>query len=249
MTHPVFRDLLLERISSVIGSASAVKGISHLGLRGRAREVFANDLLSPLLLSGQIVGTGAVVDSRGQESGQTDIVVFDKSVLPPELFNESEGLFPIEASAYAIEVKSQINSQELKDSLAKAKRLWTLYPLVDGFRPIPAIFAFGSDLKGVGMVDELERYAKVDPRWFEFPAVRVICIANKGYAYFESKENAARWNYLNSDGKSCEMANFLGGLANTLPDFRKNRTASFVRYGQYLLSPVTFKRFGSIEKE
>jgi hypothetical protein len=96
MTHPLLRDLLAEKIASAIKSASTVRGISHLGLRGRAREIFVNELLAPFLLPGQIVGTGAVVDSQGNESSQSDIVVFDKSILPPELFNENEGLFPVE---------------------------------------------------------------------------------------------------------------------------------------------------------
>lgn len=241
MTHPVISDLLFKRIASAVASADAVKGISHLGLRGRAREIFVNELLLPL--PGQIVGTGAVVDSMGNQSGQSDIIVFDKSILPPELFSEGEGLFPIEACAYVIEVKSKLTAHELKAAHENAGRLWSLQPLVEVFRPFHVVFAFGSDLKGDEIVDELNRYRKLDLRATEFPQVRVFCVAGKGYAYFDDRSRPPHWRYLKANREFEEIANFLGGFANTLPDFRRNRISISIPYGNYLLPGRTFERF------
>src|ERR1700754_1277602 len=244
MTHPLLRDLLAKSIASAISSASAVKDVSHPGLRGRAREIFVNELLMPLLLPGQIVGTGAVIDSLGNQSGQSDIVVFDKSILPPELFSENEGLFPIEACAYVIEVKSKLTSKELKDYIGKSGRLQSLQPLAGVFRPVPTIFAFQSDLSGTEMADELRRYAKLHSQ--EYPCARVICIANKGYAFFAEGEK--QWKFMNSDTKFSNVANFLAGFANTLPDFRRLRNSTQIPYGYYMLDLLNYQNFNNDKK-
>jgi uncharacterized protein DUF6602 len=234
MTHSTVRGLFNQRIDAAKRMAAAASGISHLGLRGRARETFVNELLVPLLLPGQAVGTGVIVDSLGSQSNQTDVIVFDKTVLPPVLFNEQEGLYPIEACAYSIEIKSRLDRREIKASVETIKKLWALRPLVDVFRPVPVIFAFGSDLRRGDIENELRRYLQIDAKGTEHPAIRVICIVGKGYAFFEDR-TMRQWEFLKNEGDNDDISNFLAGFANTLPDFRRNRTSIHLRFGEYLL--------------
>jgi hypothetical protein len=248
MTNSVLRGLLLKRIAAAKYAAEEVAGTTHLGLRGRFREIFVNDLLSPLLLPGQFVGTGVIVDSVGGESAQTDIVVCDKSILPPTLFNEQEGYFPLEACLYAIEVKSRLNSNELKESIEKANRLWSLRPLVDPFRPVPVLFAFGSDLRTGDMEDELDRYFRADQDGKTSPRIPVFCVSQRGYAYFENNQTEGpHWRFVNPAEDCDEIANFLGGFANTLPKFRIQRASTGVPFGNYLLRSQDFKRLKNIQ--
>jgi hypothetical protein len=143
-----------------------------------------------------------------------------------------------------IEVKSKLTSQELKDCIAKGARLASLDPLVNVFRPFPTIFAFKSDLKGGKMVDELQRYTKLDSKYLELPAARIICVANKGYAYFDDRSKK-QWKFMDSDSKFSDVANFLGGFTNTLPDFRRLRNSIQIPYGRYMLDSLDFQSFGN----
>lgn len=241
MTNSAIRDLLIGRMAAAVASAAAVQNIAHLGQRGRAREIFVEQLLEPFLLPGQIVVTGLVVDEHGNQSNQSDVIIFDRSIAPPELFDEREGLFPVEACAYVIEVKSKLTSQELRDAVTKGERLMSLQPLVNGARPVHALFAFQSDLSGVEMLGELERYLKLDSDPSKHPAVPVMCVASKGYACLNARDET-KWSYMNSDENLSGVANFLGGFANTLPNFRKIRNSVSLPYGHYMLDTINFDR-------
>jgi hypothetical protein len=110
----------------------------------------------------------------------------------------------------AIEVKSRLNSSNLRSAIASATTIRSLLvistehwlpsadaekectPLKGGTPlPITALFAFSSDLTGEP-ISELERYRSYDPNADTQPALQVICIYGRGYWY--SKEEG--WNYV-----------------------------------------------------
>jgi hypothetical protein len=69
------------------------------------------------------VGTGFIVATDGRESTQQDVVLYDRSVLPPALYDQEAGLFPIESVLYTIEVKSVLTREELLGAHDAAKAL------------------------------------------------------------------------------------------------------------------------------
>ena len=83
--NTVYRDLILARVQAAVGAAKAVTNITHKGLKGQLREIVIRDLFSPLLPSDVGIGTGEIISANNRQSGQQDVVIFDKSILPPIL--------------------------------------------------------------------------------------------------------------------------------------------------------------------
>ena len=65
-----------------------------------------------------------ITDSQGCQSDRTDLVIYNPNLLPPFLYetNGREGVFPVEASFYAIEVKSRVTADKMKDGSSLARR-------------------------------------------------------------------------------------------------------------------------------
>src|SRR6266478_341587 len=103
-------DLLWVRIQSAVAASRAIDSIAHEGLKGRIREIFVNDLIAPLLPSFVGLGTGKIIDSEGGQSGECDVIVYDRDLMPPLLLGQREALFPIESVLFSIEVKTTLNS-------------------------------------------------------------------------------------------------------------------------------------------
>ncbi len=136
------------------------------------------------------------------------------------------GIFPAESCLYNVEVKSQLNSTELKRSIAGAKSVQELDYLPTQYHtgtktetgspalPISALFAFGSDLEGDNKT-ELDRLLDNDPDGGDNPAIRVLCVVGKGCWYYGSDG----WkNFLATEDHD-EVLNFLAGTSNTIPGF------------------------------
>jgi hypothetical protein len=117
--NKLYRGMVEASIRKAIDVAATAGQLDHRGLRGRAREIFVADLLAPLLYPTMGVCTGVVVDSEGNQSRQTDVIVFDRRIVPPLLLEASEGMIPAESVLFAIEVKSFLDRGEVRDVVAK----------------------------------------------------------------------------------------------------------------------------------
>jgi hypothetical protein len=212
--------------------------MDHAGLKGRFRELFVKDLLRPVLSNEFLAGSGVVVDYTGRTSREADVVIFDKFHIPAVLYNAEEGLFPIEGTYYYGEVKSKLTKNELSDAIEKfrAVRDFSSLPNAQGVGGIPSrfLFAWTSDLKGEGVEKELERYIETDELALIDPAASIICVVGKGYcSALRTPEGKLAWYKLgNADGIQ-EVVNFIGGVANSLIDFRMQRFG--VKFGHYII--------------
>ena len=205
----------------------------------------------------------AMVDHAGGQSPEIDVVVFDRTSLPPLVYGNSTKVLPVEACIYAIEVKTRLTSTEVKDALAKAERIASLDYVSElkvqdrpRSRVLPALFGFASDLTG-DPADEVTRVTKnrpktrypeiawIDGKWWtsEAPALKVLCVAGRCYAYRtlqRDPETGAPGEYMwhmwpsNADPYDEVMA-FVGGLANTVTVEAAARKGLF--FGDYLISP------------
>jgi hypothetical protein len=63
------------------------------------------------------LATGILISNDDQQSAQQDIVVFDRRVLPPLLF-QGPAIIPIECALATIEVKSCLTAAELRKAQA-----------------------------------------------------------------------------------------------------------------------------------
>jgi hypothetical protein len=194
--HRSYRDFYLARVESAVATARAATGITHQGLKGEIREILMRDLFRPLLPADIGVATGQVISSEGATSTQQDVVLYDRRILPPHLFDERTGLFPIESVLFTIEIKSTLNASELRSSHEAAKLLLAFGVLpgehdaadkpIDHkvMRPLSAVFAFDTDLTAQGK-SELERYqgllAEDDTFRSEAgPPLRLLCVLTRG---------------------------------------------------------------------
>ena len=96
------------------------------GLKGQARETAVRTKLESILPGGVGVGTGCVIDSEGNASGQIDVILYEQQFCP--VFNVSDDVsyYPCEAVIAIGSIKSTIGKKELGDiysNVASVRRL------------------------------------------------------------------------------------------------------------------------------
>lgn len=120
--NTLFRNLFLARIAAAVAEARAAALVPHRGLKGQVLEILIRELFRPLLPADLGVGHGHIVSSvEGKESAEQDIVIYDRRLVPPVLYERSLGMFPLECSLATIEVKSRLTREELRDADAKGR--------------------------------------------------------------------------------------------------------------------------------
>lgn len=164
-------------------------GVAHDAEKGAFREFFLSGLLRPLLPDHFAVGSGVVVDGEERQGAQTDIIVYDKRLLPPILLAGERGLFPIDSVLAVVEVKSTLRAGDYDQVVAASRRLSpNSVANPDGMRimtpgrgtdqttlyPLCALFAYRSD----AAMDEVERLEARCPEGHDL--VRLICVVDKG---------------------------------------------------------------------
>jgi len=165
--------------------------IEHDVEMGGFREFFINSLIRPLIPYHFGIASGIIIDAYGHQSGQCDLIIFDKRLMPPIWEAEGRGIYPIDSVLAVIEVKSTLATKDFNAICSNAKKLSpnttanpngmriarpgqldddrTIYPLV-------CIFAYTSE---ADFKDEWKRLVdKVD----EVNAIYIkgITIMNKG---------------------------------------------------------------------
>lgn len=166
-------------------SYELVGGVKHDGEKGAFREFFLANFLRPLLPHQFGVGSGVVVDASGNQSRQTDVIVYDRRRLPPLMLAGDRGLFPIDSVLVMIEVKSILKAEHLSEIVEAAKlvapdgKLRIATPgtmeAESTFYPLFAVFAYESDAKEK---DELTRLEEQSPGGKDL--LRVLCVLDKG---------------------------------------------------------------------
>jgi hypothetical protein len=92
--------------------------LEHPGERGALVERGFLEVLSNHIPEGFGVTSGFVVDSLGNASRQIDIIVYSKA-MTPFVFRGAISVIPIECVIMALEIKSHINSEAIKDAAQK----------------------------------------------------------------------------------------------------------------------------------
>ena len=230
MPSKLLRDEYISKIKNALNRSISVASLDHRALEGRVREIFAEELLKPILYPGTAIGTGKIIDAAGAVSSETDLVIYSRNTLPPYVYGHNFGVYPVESCIYAIEVKSTLTAQEIKSSISKVaqlrnlKHLYSFYPLnfVQPYGPpctttIPILFAFSTDLSPTGK-SEIDRYRENDPDADTKPTIPVICVAGRGYWRFETKRPKPSWLFHPPTDEHDEIIDFISGVSNTIPE-------------------------------
>jgi hypothetical protein len=133
--------------------------LEHAGARGSHREESVRNFLAERLPGGYAVTTGFTFDARDKQSKQLDVLIYRVRDTPFLLAGDPV-LVPCESLLAAIEIKSEINTEELGDALEIASSIRSLRPFDKAFadardRGTPAddrprclfsLFGFGTNL-------------------------------------------------------------------------------------------------------
>ena len=121
-THEYLKNLG-QALVSAYGSAGQA---TTSGLKGSAREKNVRAKLASILPGGVGVGTGCVIDSKGNASAQMDIVLYEKQFCPVFSLENDVCYYPCESVMAVGSIKSAIGKKELYDiynNIASVRRL------------------------------------------------------------------------------------------------------------------------------
>lgn len=236
--NSTYRDLVASRVSTALEAARAMAGVAHAGVKGQLREILVRDLFRPLFPADVGIGTGQIVTVQDQMSGQLDVIIYDRRILPAVLFEGHTGLFPIEAVTAVIEVKSTLNATELRGAIESARNLngqTYLSGLQDPYtgliqqhaveRLVPTLFALDTDLTADGKT-EVQRLAELGGA--DGDSLRSICVVGRGYWFMIGD----RWYKASQTGDGTEVMAFLSSISVSVDRIASTRHRPPL--GQYL---------------
>lgn len=202
--NQLFRERLIANIDLCLVEAENCVRVAHPGMIGNIRQIVVEWLLSPLLPDGIHIGTGKITDSNGNLSAETDVIIYDRRSVPPLMYDEKNGVFPIESVYYAMEVKSTLTAEEFESTIAKGERLRTLV----GRQPHSVLFAFASNLKDS---KDSQRFIQRQKDIRVPLPVSIFCVAGREYGYWDHV-----WKLFTPENKHDEIVAFVVGVMNTL---------------------------------
>ena len=235
-THQGYTDLVRARVEGAIAMTRALSRVRHPLTRGQLRELVIRDLLRPFLPMDVGLGTGEIVTAANQTSRQQDVVMFNRSVLPPITLEGNSGIFPVESVAYAIEIKSSLTEDELNSAHTNAVELGQMQYIIGMDQEGRAIFGrpqmplvqalFALDTRLSAQESVIERYKRISGG---VVGLAVLCVVGVGYWW----RAGDHWHTLRGQEPFDEVLGFLGGTANSFSDIFRSRGAP--RLGTYFL--------------
>lgn len=227
--------------------------------KGNEAEAAARDFLSRHLPRHLSVGNGEIIDTRGQRSGQVDVVISNEDQ-PFVRETNDPCLYLVEGVSAAAEVKAYLAAKQLKESLDTAGRVKELRPKpgfgderltspADAARFYEAVpfflLAFDVHLLPRTIAQKISQApwvaGSVDGKPNFFPLIDAIFMLGKGAliyfgegeAYGISEEGTedrrVGWVFIKTDATLVEM---LGWLSAIMPRYRRFKSIA----PQYLSS-------------
>lgn len=148
---PILYDYYRRTAESLMARYRQTGAVSANTNLGDAREVLLRGFLDAVIPPHISVGRGEVWDSEGNRSGQLDVVLArDDSPRLPLGDGKEVSAFIVEGVYAVVEVKSNLTTENLEDSLSKLRRVAQLKVLPSESvyvgkpldRPIRAVFGF-----------------------------------------------------------------------------------------------------------
>jgi hypothetical protein len=205
------RTLIQKDSSSLIeGMLSRVKSLSlaHKLTEGELKELFVSNILRQFLPIQFDIGSGIIVNHRGDQSNQTDIVIYDNRIMPPFIKEQAIGVYPAESVIAVLEVKSHLRKRELLSAEASTVKLYdTVYDPAgfykgyspEPYKPLCGIIGF----QGNGCRELSDREAGVSWLNEHIKHLFLICIPTK-YCWGKVGSPTPTWRFRQADPKTHE---------------------------------------------
>lgn len=209
--HKTKRTLIQKDSSSLVeGMLARVKGLSlgHKLTEGELKELFVSNILRQFLPIQFDIGSGIIVNHRGDQSNQTDIVMYDNRIMPPFIKEQAIGVYPAESVIAVLEVKSCLRKKELLSAETSAVQLHDKVYDPAGFykgyspepyRPLCGIIGF----RGNGCRELSDQ--KTGATWLSehIEHLFLICITEK-YCWGKVGSPTPTWRFRKADPKTHE---------------------------------------------
>ncbi|MFA6054981.1 MAG: DUF6602 domain-containing protein [Thermodesulfovibrionales bacterium] len=237
------RTLIQEDSSSLIqGMLDRVNGLTSLDhklTKGELRELFVSKILRHFLSIQFDVGTGIVINHRGDQSKQMDIVIYDNRILPPFIKEQAIGVYPAESVIAVLEIKSSLQKQELLAAEASASdlcdRVYDPAGFYRGYSPLSYIPLCGIiGFRGNGCKELASE--GVGKAWLNKNIKRIflICITGR-YCWAKVGSQSPTWKMSEADKKTHEETKtFIAILLDNIRTFSETRYRQLDRHYDWL---------------
>lgn len=247
MDRFTLNELLKPKAKALTLESEVLKGLKHAPLKGSFREMILSNLIGPFLPATCGIFHGTVISSFTEDirkKSEDDLLIVDKECLPPILYSERDGIFPIESVIARIEVKSTLDGKNLRDALKGCREFKKLRMNLKSYqykhkadRPpndtFQAIFAFESKIK-----NEYKILTKVLSGMGagEEPPLDCLCVVGKAMLSWGNKRDTEDKRWLvccREKEEPDEILAFLALLLDKLPSLRQQRKEAI--FGKYIL--------------
>jgi hypothetical protein len=214
---------MLERVK-------ALSSLNHKLTKGELKELFVSAILRRFLPIQFDIGTGIIVNHRGDQSRQTDIVIYDNRVMPPFIKEQAIGVYPAESVIAVLEVKSLLSKKELLSAETSAVQLYDTVYSPAGFyqgysppspKPLCGIIGF----RGNGCKELSDQQAGIAWLSEHISHLFLICVADR-YSWAKVGSPTPTWEFKKADETHEEVKRFIAILLDNI------RTRSEARYQQ-----------------
>jgi hypothetical protein len=120
----MLRDVIIAAAENMARLYELSGGVAHDGEKGAFREFFLAEIIRPFVPKHFGVGSGVIVDAYGNQSKQSDVVIYDNQLIPPILLSGDRGIFPIDSVLVVVEVKSTLKSSHYKTLVEAGRRIF-----------------------------------------------------------------------------------------------------------------------------
>jgi hypothetical protein len=172
-----FKELFLTEINSILEFSNSARNIQHASLKGNLREILFSNFLNKYLPNNYNVGRGIIIDHMGNQSSETDLLIYNAHEIPSFLYGFNKGLYPIECVKYVLEIKSLSNKNEIQTTINKFNKLKKLKSL-NNSTPITVYYAYKTNLL---KKNEFDRYIDNDIDFKFNPSINILAINDHGY--------------------------------------------------------------------
>lgn len=224
MEQTVIQKYSTAMVRSLIEKINSLSKLNHRLTKGELRELFVSDLLKLFLTDQFDIGSGIIINQKGEQSKQTDIIVYDKRILPPFIKEHHLGLYPAESVLATIEIKSHLRKADLLSSEESSKKLLdeiynpksSIYKDYNYFRPICTTFGF----YGTGVEELKDR--KIGKSWLNnnIKYLTYIALLNK---YSWIKMRSTGWTGHLVDVTNHETKRFIAVMLDNIRTFAERR--------------------------
>ena len=217
-------------VKALIEQANTLSELDHALLKGELREIFISNIIKKFLTSQFDVGSGVIINKEGEQSTQTDVIIYDTRILPPFIKEYNLGVYPEESVLATIEVKSWFSkndiiessnvAQYLLNNIYRGKKNWGSFRDMNIAKPLCCIVGFFDNCHfDYDNKEEIKKWIEQHNK-----SLFGICLINK-FSWLDIYVEGIRGDLILTDEYNEETKAFIAVLLDYISKFSQERLA------------------------